>query len=52
MSIAEIESEQYESAIRNLNIIIAQNSHNSEPYLFKGLAYTKMHNYNDAVLAY
>jgi cytochrome c-type biogenesis protein CcmH/NrfG len=35
-----------------LNKIIAKNPANSEAYVFKGQAFTKTKNYNDAILSY
>lgn len=36
----------------DLNRLINRNPINSEPYLFKGLAFAKMKNFNEAILAY
>lgn len=51
-AIAFIENDQVSSALEDLNSILLKNQTNSEAYLFKGLAYTKINNYNDAILSY
>lgn len=35
-----------------MKFLINKNYNNSEAYLFKGLAYSKSNNYNEAILSY
>ena len=51
-AIAYIENEEIPEALEDLNFLISKNGTNSEAYLFKGLAFAKNHDYNDAMLAY
>lgn len=51
-AIAYIENGEINEALEDLNNLISKSSNNSEAYLFKGLAYSKINNYNDAILSY
>lgn len=51
-AITFIENNQISEALEDLNSLINRSSNNSEAYLFKGLAYSKINNYNDAILSY
>jgi tetratricopeptide (TPR) repeat protein len=50
--IAFIENNQIPEALDDLNLIISKSHNNSEAFLFKGLAYSKIQNYNEAILSY
>ena len=51
-AIGHIENGAPEEALTDLNKLIHRNPGNSESYLFKGLAFSKMKNYNEAILAF
>lgn len=50
--IAYIENGNIDEALEDLNMIISKSHNNSEAFLFKGLAYSKINNYNEAILSY
>jgi tetratricopeptide (TPR) repeat protein len=51
-AIGHIECGTPDQALSDLNKLIHRNPTNSEAYLFKGLAYAKMKNFNEAILAF
>jgi Flp pilus assembly protein TadD len=51
-AIALIENGQIGETIEDLNNLISKSNNNSEALLFKGLAYSRIHNYNEAILSY
>jgi Flp pilus assembly protein TadD len=51
-AIGHIENDSPNEALLDLNRIIHRTPGNSEAYLFKGLAFAKMKNFNEAILAY
>jgi len=51
-AIAHIENNCPNEALLDLNRLIQRTPNNSEAYLFKGLAFSKMKNFNEAILAY
>ena len=51
-SIAYIENGDIGEALEDLNLIISKSHNNSEAFLFKGQAYSKVNNYNEAILSY
>lgn len=51
-AIALIESGKPEDAMKDLNNLIQRAPTHSEAYLFKGVAWAKLKNYNEAILAY
>lgn len=51
-AIGHIQNNCPNEALLDLNRLIQRTPNNSEAYLFKGLAFSKMKNYNEAILAY
>ena len=51
-AIGHIENNCPNEALLDLNRLIQKAPNNSEAFLFKGLAFSKMKNYNEAILAY
>lgn len=51
-AIGHIENSCPNEALLDLNRLIQRTPNNSEAYLFKGLAFSKMKNYNEAILAF